>query len=157
IGSGKVGRTLGRALKNAGYQIGVVAAREQQNANEAVEFIGAGIASTDSIVAAESGTVHLITANDSSISAIAEDIAARGPATLQNHYFFHVSGALASTVLEPLRSKGAEIGSMHPLQVFADPAKAMESLPGTYYAIEGSDRAMSLAVQIVDKLQGKLL
>jgi predicted short-subunit dehydrogenase-like oxidoreductase (DUF2520 family) len=46
---------------------------------------------------------------------------------------------------------------MHPLQVFADPDKALETLPGVYYAIEGSDRAMTLAVQMVDRLQGKLL
>ena len=41
--------------------------------------------------------------------------------------------------------------------MFAEPVKALETLPGTYYAIEGNDKAMALAVQIVDHLQGKLL
>jgi predicted short-subunit dehydrogenase-like oxidoreductase (DUF2520 family) len=59
--------------------------------------------------------------------------------------------------LEALQKRGAEIASIHPLQVFADPAKALETLPGIYYAIEGSNKAMSLAIQIVDKLRGKLL
>jgi predicted short-subunit dehydrogenase-like oxidoreductase (DUF2520 family) len=49
------------------------------------------------------------------------------------------------------------VASIHPLQVFADPAKALETLPGIYYAIEGSDKAMELAVKMVNQLQGKLL
>jgi predicted short-subunit dehydrogenase-like oxidoreductase (DUF2520 family) len=49
------------------------------------------------------------------------------------------------------------VASIHPLQVFADPEKAGETLPGIYYAIEGDDRAMQLALQIIERLQGKLL
>jgi predicted short-subunit dehydrogenase-like oxidoreductase (DUF2520 family) len=157
IGCGRVGRTLATALKNAGYTIGIVACRNMKHAEEAARFIGAGEASTDPIEAVSFGTVHFITTNDDAIPEIVKIIDAEGPDSLQGRYFFHTSGSLSSAVLEPLHKKGAEIGSIHPLQVFADPAKALETLPGIYYAIEGSDRAMTWGIHMVDKLQGKLL
>lgn len=157
IGSGNVGQTLAKAMSEAGYEIGYVYSRKLENVEKAVEFIGAGQAASDLIAAALSGTVHFIVTKDDAIAGIVEEIAAQGPASLTGHYYFHTSGSLSSAVLEPLQKKGASIGSIHPLQVFADPQKAINSLPGTYYAIEGDDRAMSLAVQIVGKLNGHLL
>lgn len=157
IGAGKVGRTIARALKNARYQIGAVVRRKLADANSAVAFIGAGLPETDPLNAIDTSFVHFITTNDDAISSIVQVIDSKGPTSLKGHYFYHTSGSLNSTVLDPLKKKEAEIGSIHPLQVFADPAKALETLPGIYYAIEGTDRAMELAVQLVDRLQGKLL
>jgi predicted short-subunit dehydrogenase-like oxidoreductase (DUF2520 family) len=157
IGCGRVGRVLARALKDAGYSIGVVACRELKNAQKAVQFIGAGEPSTDVISAVESGTVTFLTTNDDAIESVVHEIDKNGPDQLKGLYFFHTSGSIPSTVFEPLQKKNAEAASIHPLQVFADPNKALETLPGIYYAIEGADRAMSLAVQMVDRLQGKLL
>ena len=157
IGCGKVARTLAAALKNAGYGIGIIACRNMKHAEEAVQFVRAGEASTDPIEAVSFGTVHFITTNDDAIAEIVKLIDEEGPNSLQGHFFFHTSGSLTSTVLESLQKKGAEIASIHPLQVFADPEKALDTLPGIYYAIEGSDRAMTWAIHMVDKLQGKLL
>ncbi len=157
IGCGRVGRTLARALKNAGYTIEIVVCRNLKHAQEAVHFIGAGEPSTDPIEAVSFGTVHFITTNDDAIAEIVRLIDAGGPDSLQGHFFFHTSGSVSSTVFEPLQKKGAEAASIHPLQVFADPAKALETLPGIYYAIEGNDRAMTWAIYMLDKLQGKLL
>lgn len=157
IGCGRVGRTLAAALKNAGYAIGIVASRNMKHSEEAVRFIGAGEVSTDPIEAVSFGTVHFITTNDDAIPEIVKIIDDEGPNSLNGHFFYHTSGSLSSAVLEPLQKKGADIGSIHPLQVFADPAKALETLPGIYYAIEGSERAMTWAIYMVDKLQGKLL
>jgi len=157
IGCGKVGMTLARGLRIGGYQIGKIICKHQENANKARKFIGAGEAGTDLISAVDSGSVHFITTNDNSIGSVVELIEREGPASLTDHYFFHTSGAISSKILEPLQDKGAEVASVHPLQVFANPAKALETLPGIYYAIEGTDRAMALAVQMVAHLQGKLL
>ncbi len=157
IGCGRVGRTLAAALRNAGYSIGIVACRDMKHAEDAVQFIGAGEPSTDPIDAVSFGTVHFITTNDDAIPEIVKIIDDEGPNSLNGHFFYHTSGSLSSAVLEPLQKKGADIGSIHPLQIFADPAKALETLSGIYYAIEGSDRAMTWAIHMVDKLQGKLL
>jgi len=157
IGCGRVGSTLARALKNAGYRIGVVTCKHPENAQTAVRFIGAGTAGNHAASALDSGTIHFLTTNDDALPGVVKEIASHDAALLKGHYFFHTSGYLSSTVLESLQEKGAETGSIHPLQVFADPEKALETLPGIYYAIEGTDRAMELAVQIVSRLQGKLL
>jgi predicted short-subunit dehydrogenase-like oxidoreductase (DUF2520 family) len=159
IGCGKVGRTLARAFRGAGYGIGRIACRSVSSAREAVRFVGAGEACDSVVDTAHSGLIHFLTANDDAISGIVQEIAAGNGAAedLRGHTFFHTSGSLPSTVLEPLSVKGAEIGSIHPLQVFADPQKALQTLQGIYFAIEGSDRAMALAVQMVDRLKGSLL
>ncbi len=157
IGCGKVGMTLAGALRNAGFQPASVICRTQDHAQKAVDFIGAGTASTEISAALSGARVHFITTNDDSVKEVVNKIRESAKGSLQDHYFFHTSGALSSNVLEPLRGLTAETGSVHPLQVFADPSKAMETLPGVYYAIEGTDKAMQLAVQLVDRLQGKLL
>jgi predicted short-subunit dehydrogenase-like oxidoreductase (DUF2520 family) len=157
IGCGKVGRTLARAFQNAGYTTGSIVCRTAESAKKAVQFIGAGSATTDIAEALEDASVHFITTNDDAISDVVDQIVQTSTDSLQGHYFFHTSGSINSTVLEPLAKKGAFVASIHPLQVFADPAKALETLPGIYYAIEGSDKAMELAVKMVNQLQGKLL
>lgn len=157
IGCGRVGRTLARALKEAGYEIGVIVCKNPKNAQSAISFIGAGEPGSDVAEAVTSGTVHFIMTNDDAVESVVREIDSDVPGSLAGHYFFHTSGSLASTILDPLQKRGAEIGSIHPLQVFADPQKALENLPGIYYAIEGTEKAMMLAVQLVDLLQGKLL
>ena len=127
------------------------------SARKAVQFIGSGFATTDLAQALESSKIHFITTNDDAIEQVVKDLTSVAPSSLSEHYFFHTSGTISSTALEPLGSKGANIASIHPLQVFADPVKALETLPGIYYAIEGKDKAMELAVQLVTQLQGKLL
>ncbi len=157
IGCGKVGRTLARALQSAGYEDGPVVCKTAANAREAVTFIGGGVVTTDLESVLDSSKVHFITTNDDAIEEVVDQIVEIWPDSLEDHYFFHTSGSISSTVLEPLARKKAHVASIHPLQVFADPAKALETLPGIYYAIEGEDKAMALAVQMVDHLQGKLL
>ncbi len=157
IGCGRVARTLAKACRIAGYPIGMVVCRNLKNAETAVEFIGDGEPGTDIVEAATSGTVHFITTNDDALSEVVQTLDTDVPGSLAGHYYFHTSGSIASTILEPLHKKGADIASIHPLQVFANPEKALETLPGIYYAIEGNDRAMSWAVKLIDKLQGKLL
>lgn len=157
IGCGRVARTLANALRKSGYKIGVLYSLHKQNVKAAIKFIGAGEIGNDLSSAVNSGTFHFIATNDDAIPDVIRGIVNEYPGSLENHYFFHTSGAISSDILEPLKQKGAEIGSIHPLQVFADPEKALEMLPGTYYAIEGTDRAMTAAIQMIDKLQGKLL
>lgn len=155
IGCGKVGRSLARALKNAGYEIGTIVCKHEKSAREAVQFIGAGSAIKQ--VRISNASIHWIATGDDAIPEVVEELASTALGSLENRYFFHSSGALSSDVFQPLQVMGAEVGSIHPLQVFADPARALETLPGIYFAIEGTDKAMSLAVQIVDRLKGHLL
>ncbi len=157
IGCGKVGRTLGRALRQAGYSTGAVVCTTVDHAKKAAQFIGDGSASADPVAAIAKSKIHFITTNDDAIQSVVDKIVKSGPDSLNGHFFYHTSGSISSEALKPLANKGAHVASIHPLQVFADPEKALETLPGIYYAIEGSDKAMELALQMIEKLQGKLL
>src|SRR5262245_45272195 len=91
IAPGKVGRTLGRALKQAGFQVGAVVHRKKEAAKAAAEFIGAGTPGTDLLASLDSDFVHFITANDDAIPSIVKEIDTKGPASLDGHYFYHTS------------------------------------------------------------------
>jgi predicted short-subunit dehydrogenase-like oxidoreductase (DUF2520 family) len=57
---------------------------------------------------------------------------------------FHVSGALSTEELAPLRAVNAALASCHPLTSFADPAALALRFAGTPCALEGDGRALEL-------------
>jgi predicted short-subunit dehydrogenase-like oxidoreductase (DUF2520 family) len=108
-----------------------------------VRSIGAGCAHaflTRQVLAAQ---VILITTQDHSVAAIAEELARIGAEELRGKIVLHTSGALSSRVLDPVKKCGAAVGSMHPLQTFS--GVAVPSLDGKVFAIEGDTHAVRTA------------
>jgi predicted short-subunit dehydrogenase-like oxidoreductase (DUF2520 family) len=143
IGAGRVGRALGRRLRELGWEIGAVVASSESRARKAVRSIGAGRASallTRQVLAAQ---VILITTQDHSVAAMAEELARIGAEELRGKIVLHTSGALSSRVLDPVKKCGAAVGSMHPLQTFS--GVAVPSLDGKVFAIEGDTHAVRTA------------
>ena len=143
IGAGRVGRALGRRLRELGWKIGAVVASSESSARKAVRSIGAGCAHaflTRQVLAAQ---VILITTQDHSVAAIAEELARIGAEELRGKIVLHTSGALSSRVLDPVKKCGAAVGSMHPLQTFS--GVAVPSLDGKVFAIEGDTHAVRTA------------
>jgi predicted short-subunit dehydrogenase-like oxidoreductase (DUF2520 family) len=143
IGAGRVGRALGRRLRELGWKIGAVVASSESSARKAVRSIGAGRAHaflTRQVLAAQ---VILITTEDHSVAAIAEELARIGAEELRGKIVLHTSGALSSRVLDPVKKCGAAVGSMHPLQTFS--GVAVPSLDGKVFAIEGDTHAVRIA------------
>lgn len=66
---------------------------------------------------------------------------------------FHSSGALTSSELEPLRRRGANVASVHPLMTFV--AGVEPRLDGVVFAVEGDAGAIRAAQRIVGKLGGE--
>ena len=67
----------------------------------------------------------------------------------------HVSGALPSQVLTPLRAHGYSTGSLHPLVSVADAATGADALRGAFFCVEGETKAVRAARQIVADLGGE--
>jgi predicted short-subunit dehydrogenase-like oxidoreductase (DUF2520 family) len=146
IGAGRVGRALGRRLRELGWTIGAVVTRSETSARKAVRSIGAGHARaflTRQVLAAQ---VILITAPDHSVAEVAEELARIGAEELRGKVILHTSGALSSSVLDPVKKCGAAVGSMHPLQTFS--GVGMPPLEGRAIAIEGDSHAVRMARQI---------
>jgi predicted short-subunit dehydrogenase-like oxidoreductase (DUF2520 family) len=146
IGAGRVGRALGRRLRELGWKIGAVVTRTEPSARKAVRSIGAGHAHafiTRQVILTQ---VILIATPDREVMQVAQELARIGAEELRGKIVLHTSGALSSSVLEPARDCGAAVGSMHPLQTFS--GVGVPPLEGKVFAIEGDSAAVRLARQI---------
>jgi predicted short-subunit dehydrogenase-like oxidoreductase (DUF2520 family) len=146
VGAGRVGRALGRRLRELGWKIGAVVTRSESSARQAVRFIGAGtpLAALSRRILAS--TCILIATPDAAIASVAEELARIGGEELKGHVLLHTSGALDSSVLNAARYHGAAVGSMHPLQTFS--GVTVPPLEGKVFAIEGDAQAVRKARKI---------
>src|SRR5258708_1719809 len=116
IGAGRVGRALGRRLRELGWKIGAIVARSDASARRAGRFTGAGQGCAGMPRKILASRVILIATPDDHIAVVAEDLARIGEEELRGRVVLHMSGAMDSAVLTPVQQWGAKIGSMHPLR-----------------------------------------
>lgn len=178
IGAGRVGRVLGRALRERGWRIGAVLARSRASARAAVRAIGGGTPQPKLWSEWFASDVILIALPDRAIESAANRLAAeaarRGrlqPArskiksnarslkaapqeavALRGKIVLHTSGSLSHAVLAPLRAAGAAIGAMHPMQTFGLGARTR--LDGVVFGLDGDARALRVARRMVRSLGG---
>src|SRR5580698_2060959 len=133
VGAGRVGRALGRRLRELGWKIGAVVTRNESSARRAVRFIGAGTACVGMSRRILASTCILIATPDGAIEEVANELARIGGEELQGRVVLHTSGALDSSVLNAVRACGAAAGSMHPLQTFS--GVTIPPLEGKIFAI----------------------
>ena len=153
VGPGRVGQALGKLLASAGVGIRFVAARRRGAARRAVRFIGRGVpVALDSQHLAEASVVLLTTA-DAALEHVARHLAALGR-DWSGKVVLHTCGSLPSTVLQPLRRRGAAIGSLHPFQTIPNPAAGVRNLKGCFWGIEGDAAARKVATKWVRALGG---
>lgn len=153
IGAGRVGTALAKLLYAAGYTVVAVHSRSPASAAALADRVGAVVLQSV-VAAAEAADLILITVPDDAISEVA---AALASCDLRGRGVVHTSGALSASVLDPLRSAGALVGSLHPAYPFA--ARNTEvSLVGVTFAVEAKDEPLrSWLVDIVAALSGHVL
>jgi predicted short-subunit dehydrogenase-like oxidoreductase (DUF2520 family) len=152
VGAGRVGRALGRRLREQGWKIGAVVARDVPSARKAVRFIGAGQAHAVAVRGIFASRVILITVPDDAVTEVAEELARIGAEELRGKVVLHTSGALGPSVLSVLKSNGAAVGGMHPLQTFS--GVGVPPLEGKIFAIGGDVQAVKTARKITRALGG---
>jgi len=169
IGPGRLGQALGRLLAGAGVPIRFVVARRLSAARRAVRFIGRG----RSVSLGELGIrelahspVILLTVADSAIAEIAAALdrltRRHGPGTAALDWsariVLHTCGSLPAagptSVLAPLKRRGAAVGSLHPFQTIPSPASGFTNLVGCYWGIEGDAGAVKVARKWIGLLDG---
>jgi predicted short-subunit dehydrogenase-like oxidoreductase (DUF2520 family) len=152
IGAGRVGRALGRRLRELGWKIGAIVTRSEASAQKAVRFIGAGKACAGLTRQILVSRVILIATPDDHIAVVARGLARIAEEELRGRVVLHTSGAMDSSALDSVRHRGAKIGSIHPLQSFS--GVAVPSLEGKVFAIEGDTQAVRMARRIARALGG---
>jgi len=147
IGAGHVGRVLGRLFAGVdGVTVQDVLTRSMASAQEAVAFIGAGTP-VDSHGALRRSDITMLAVSDDQIGPVCAALAMQGQ--LEGTVVFHCSGALASTALQAACDAGAAVASVHPIRIFADPAKVAASFEGTFCGVEGDAQAMALLTPLL--------
>jgi len=152
IGTGKVGSALGILLQQKGYTVAAVASLNQESAEQLASQLNCPVLSNQETAAR--AELIFITTPDRSIAPVAAEIAGAG-VLRPGQVVAHTSGAHPAAELKGVRETGALAVSIHPLQSFAEVKSAMENLPGSYFALEGDERALPLAQQVVEDLEGK--
>ncbi len=153
IGAGRVARGLGSRLREAGWEIDLVAARHLSSARAAVRAIRAGTASEGLTRRLLAATIILIAVPDDAVASVAAELERIGAEELRGKIVLHTSGALPAALLGPLTAHGARIGVMHPMQTFG--ARSRPDLTGVLFGIEGHPEALRVIRKLVRSLGGE--
>jgi predicted short-subunit dehydrogenase-like oxidoreductase (DUF2520 family) len=153
IGAGTLASALARALHSRGYRIAEIVSRSNPQSLRRARMLASRIqSSATTIQAAElSAGVVWICVPDDAIAATAEQIA--GERDWRGKIAVHSSGALSSDTLEPLRRKGAEVASAHPLMTFV--SSSQPKLKGVPFALEGSAKALGAVEAIISDFEAQ--
>jgi predicted short-subunit dehydrogenase-like oxidoreductase (DUF2520 family) len=153
IGAGRIGQALGRRLREKGWKIHAVVTRSGATARRAIRSIGGASGYSELSCSVFAAPVILITVPESSIESVVVCLFSCGQADLRGKIVLHTSGALSSDVLTPLRSRGAHVGSMHPLQSFS--GIGGPALDGRVFVIEGDRGVVRRARTMTRALGGQ--
>ena len=174
MGAGRVGRALGRRLRERGWRIGAVVTRSPATARAAVAAIGGGspmkfgegqglylrkrrpgagrrlALDLDEVFAAD---VIFLTTADDVLPAMARALARHaGAKKCRGKIVLHTAATLDRSALAPFARLGAAVGSLHPMQAFG--GRVVPNLEGVIFAVEGDAKAVRAAQAIAKSLGG---
>jgi predicted short-subunit dehydrogenase-like oxidoreductase (DUF2520 family) len=152
VGAGRVGRALGHRLHELGWRVGVVTSRSISSARAAVRTIGAGQPVDRLTHQILNSRVVLITTPDDAIEYVANELAQLNGKEWSGKVVLHTSGALDSSVLQPLAERGAATGSMHPMQTFS--SQNIPDLSKCIFGIDGCAAALQTARKMIHQMGG---
>jgi predicted short-subunit dehydrogenase-like oxidoreductase (DUF2520 family) len=156
IGPGRLGQALGRLLAASRVPIAWIAARDLAAARLAARFIGRGKPLRLSDPELTKASIFLLTTTDSALAEVAQELAKQGSGKRpwRGKVVLHTCGSLPSTVLRPLKLRGAAIGSLHPYQTVPSPQAGVRNLRGCFWGVEGDRQAQQVARRWVKLLAG---
>jgi len=127
-----------------------VASRSAASAERLAARLSGCCAVANAQAVADAADLVFITTPDDAIAGVAAQVRWR-----PGVWVVHVSGAESLDVLEPARRAGAAVGSIHPLQTFADHEQAVAAMPGSTFALEGDGLLLDCLRQMVAVLRGR--
>ena len=156
IGPGRIGQAMGRLLAESRVPIAFIAARNPAASRRAVRFIGMGRPTGLADPALQNASVFLLTTSDSAVGKVAHELAklGKGRDAWRGKVVLHTCGSLPSAALDPLKLRGAAIGSLHPYQTVPSPQAGVRNLRGCFWALEGDRPALRVAGSWIKLLNG---
>jgi len=154
IGAGKVGISTSFIMLKNGLDVVALSDRDRHALDNAATYLKGekGVVLTDdNVEVVKESDVIVIATQDRIIKDIVRELDIEID-RLYGKYIVHTSGAHSSRILEPLDSKGALLGVMHPLQTFPDIESAIAVLPDTYIFIQGDERCLEILKYIAERI-----
>lgn len=150
VGAGRVACALGVAFSRAGWPVTTVATRDPSREARFLELVPGVTPVPSASAIADDVDLIFITVPDDAIADVAASLRLyAGQAAV------HTSGALDSTILEPARAAGTQLGSFHPMVAFASQEAAVAALPGATIAVEGDDELVALLGQLATAIDAQ--
>lgn len=154
IGCGRVGRALGSLfVRTSIFTRVTICNRSQESSARAAAFVPSAVAVRE-FSELPKADAWMIACADGAIAQSAQQLAEH-PSLTPGALVFHVSGALSSDELAPLKERGALLGSLHPVRSIASPELVVSSFTGTACAVEGEPEAVVALCSLVERIGGK--
>ncbi|KTC65335.1 Uncharacterized conserved protein (plasmid) [Legionella adelaidensis] len=149
IGCGRLGKNLALALVNCGLSIGGIYNKHIHTAVCAAKMIGAGTACS-SLNDLPPADLLFITTPDDVIENIVADIQA-STIQLTNTLVVHCSGVLSSQILNPLKTQGALVASLHPQKAITTTC-TQAMFNGVFFSVEGDSKGVDYLKRLVTQM-----
>ncbi len=152
IGAGKVASVLAEAFCKNGYELVGISSRTIESANQLAQKFGAA-GTTKAADITLYADIILIATPDGCIGQVVEQVVQDG-GFRPGQFLIHTSGGVSVEILNGARELGVFIGSMHPLQSFADIQSSVDVLVDCYFALGGDKEVIGLTQEIVKEFGG---
>lgn len=156
IGAGRVGCSLGRALKAAGFSLKAITCAHQESAEQSCLILGCPSYYLRPEKAVSHGRIIFLCAPDRQIKSLVRKLA-MSKLNWTGRFVYHTSGLLSSTALRPLQKLGAKVASFHPIQSFSSKETPLLYWRKIFISMEGDEEALALARKIIQKIGARPL
>jgi len=149
IGAGTTGTALAVRFSEKGWPVVGAYSRTSSSADKLARLLPTCRAYHTLQELADVAEMVFITTPDDVIAQVCSEVHwHKGQSVL------HCSGAHSVDILEPARKLGANVGSFHPLQTFADVDQAMANLPTSTFGLEAEEPLLSTLKELASLLDG---
>jgi predicted short-subunit dehydrogenase-like oxidoreductase (DUF2520 family) len=153
IGAGRVGSTLGAALRRAGHEV-VAATAVSDASRRRVERLLPEAEIMPADEAAAVGDLVLLAVPDDTLGSLVAGLARTG-AWRSGQLAAHTSGAHGIAVLEPATAAGVLPLALHPVMTFAGRPEDLDRLPGAAFGVTAPEEARPVAESLVVEMGGE--
>lgn len=156
IGAGRLGCSLGLALKAAGFSVKAITCVHQDSARQSSQILKgvANYLSPEKAIAR--GRIIFLCVPDRQIRPLIKKLA-KCQFNWSERFVYQTSGLLSSTSLQPLKKRGAKVASFHPIQSFPSKETPAVRWKKIFITLEGDEEAISLAREIIQKIGARPL
>jgi predicted short-subunit dehydrogenase-like oxidoreductase (DUF2520 family) len=127
-----------------------VISRTEESARRLAEETDAARSSSRLADTLASHGALILAVPDDIVPSLAQELSLHGPGW-EGRTVFHLSGSLSSSSLDPLKARGAEVASFHPMLPLR-PDSSPDVFSGAWISVEGTEAACALGRRLAETL-----